>query len=336
MTRPYRVIGVESSLYTVKVRAVLRYRHLPHRWVPRFPRMVAETAHVRPAIMPVVQFPDGSYHTDSTPILFELEAVKPGVRSILPDDPGRAFLAHLIEDFADEWLAKCLFHYRFAYDEDSWFAARWVMSDAKSAAEMESLPDEVTAFRALQISRMPRVGSIPEHAQLLEDSYRRVLVALETTVANERFLFGTRPSLADFGLFGPLKTMATDPTPLAVLRKCAPYTEHWVRRLDDASGVEGAWAPAEAPLARAVTELLEIIGELYLPYLVANASATDAGEASFRLRLGACDYEQPAFPYHRKCLQWLRESLESLDPAAREELRPTLEATGCWNPLCGT
>ena len=62
---------------------------------------------------------------------------------------------------------------------------------------------------------MPLVGCTPENAPVIEASYRRVLAALEPHVG---VLFGTRPSLADAGLFGQLRTFATDPTPFAIMR----------------------------------------------------------------------------------------------------------------------
>lgn len=324
------MIGVESSPYTVKVRAVLRYRLLPYRWICRFPRMIGETAHVRPAIMPVVQFPDGRYRTDSTPILYDLETAHPGRRSILPDDPGLAFLSHLIEDMADEWLTKCIFHYRFGYEGDSWFAARWVMSDARADRDVASQEEEARAFRAHQIARMPLVGCTPGNAPLIEASYRRVLNTLEPFVGNDRYLFGSRPALADFGLYAPLKTLATDPTPAALLREIAPYTEHWVRRLDDASGVDGEWANPQAPLPAVARGLLQLAGEIYLPFLDANARAAEAGAASVELRLAGFDYSQPVFRYQTKCLSWLRAEFQSLAPETRERIRPELEDGGCW------
>ena len=57
MQETYRIIGVESSPYTVKVRAVMRFRRLPHVWLSRMPQYFEETEHVRPLLMPVVQFP---------------------------------------------------------------------------------------------------------------------------------------------------------------------------------------------------------------------------------------------------------------------------------------
>ena len=96
MQETYRIIGVESSPYTVKVRAVMRFRRLPHVWVSRMPQNFEETEHVRPLLMPVVQFPDGTYRADTTPIILDLERLHPNSRSIVPTDLAAAFLSLLI------------------------------------------------------------------------------------------------------------------------------------------------------------------------------------------------------------------------------------------------
>ena len=179
----YRVIGVDASPYTTKLRAVLRYRRIPHVWICRLPQSYAPTRAVRPAIMPVVQFPDGGYHTDSTPIIHALEQAHPGARSVLPDDPALAFLAHLIEDMADEWLPKCLFHYRFTSAQDGDFAARWVMDDACEGLSADELGARAADFKARQLERMALVGSIPANASVIAASFSRVLEATESFVA---------------------------------------------------------------------------------------------------------------------------------------------------------
>ena len=318
MTRPegdpgagsYVLYGVEASPYTVKLRAALRYRRLRYRWVCRFVQMYEPLAHVRPQLTPVLQFPDGDLRTDSTPILEALEERHGAGRSLLPECPRDRFLAWLVEDMADEWLTKCLFFYRFDTPEDGEFAARWVMDDARADLSAGEHAAAVPPFLERQTGRMALVGCTPEAAPLLEASYLRVLDALETTVANGRFLFGTRPSVADLALFGQLKTLGADPTPMAVMRARAPRTDAWVRRADDLSGVEGEW---EEP-GPAVAALADMAREIYWPFLKANA----AGDVD--MLLAGHRFRQPHFRYQAKCYDRLAKLHAALAPGVREEI----------------
>lgn len=324
--QPYRIIGIESSPYAVKVRAVMRYRHIPYVWVARMPQFHAETRAVRPLLMPVVQFPDGTYRTDSTPILAELEQRYPGTRSIVPAPPGDAFVSALIEDMADEWLTKSLFHYRFSRDRDAASAAQWVMDDAHPDLGHAALTKLSREFVARQTSRMPLVGCTPGNAPVLEHFYLELLRVLESYVATDRFLFGQRPALADFGLYGQLKTLAADPTPGDIMRREAPRTAHWVLRLDDASGVDGTWAGSCRDV---IPGLLDLAGRYYLPFLAANRRALDDGGGTVAMDIDGRPYAQPAYRYQGKCFDYLRHAYAALDEAARERIAPLLANSGC-------
>ncbi|MEM7466358.1 MAG: glutathione S-transferase N-terminal domain-containing protein [Pseudomonadota bacterium] len=324
--KPITIIGIEASPYSVKLRAYCRYRHIPYRWLSRMPQFFAQTANVKPLIMPVVQFDDGSYQTDSTPIILKLENAAPSNRTVLLNDPALNFVNLLIEDFADEWLAKCIFHYRFAYDADREFGPRWVMDDAFPGANTEQLHEKHEMFLARQTERMPLVGCTPANAELIEMTYEKVLTILNSHVALEKFLFGSAPSFADFGLYGPLHTLGLDPTPQQIMREKAPRVDNWVRRLGDLSGLNGNFVEFEK-LPRALFELVALIQQLYLPYLEANAKAIDAGESEFAVRLLDSEYSQSAFKYQAKCLQKLRETYDSLGDIDKRRLESEFQLT---------
>lgn len=329
MEQAYRIFGVEASPYSVKLRAILRYRRIPYVWTQGLPWAMPEFKDLKPSLMPIVVSPAGAARVDSTPIALDLEKAHRG-RSILPDDPGHAFLACLIEDFADEWLTKALFHYRFSFDADRRYGGFWVMDDGRpDIAEEPAFEAAVTEFVARQTERMGLVGVTPENANLLETTYGRVLSVMERHVRREQYLFGTKPSLADFALFGQLRTLGTDPTPMARMRAEAPHLEHWVRRLDDASGVEGQWRAPDTGLGAMAMDLLRVVGEIYLPFLCANADAVQAGANVLDVTLAGHRYRQPPFRYQAKCLAALRDRYAALPGAACDMIDPTLAAAGC-------
>jgi hypothetical protein len=204
----------------------------------------------------------------------------------------------------------------------------WSTSEAATGSA-----EEIEDFRRRQISRMPILGATAENRPLLEESYRRILAAFEPHVAMTSYLFGSRPSLADFAWFGQLSEMATDPTPMRIMRERAPFTDHWIRRLDDASGVEGEWYPRERALGAWAEALLQIAGELYLPFLVANADAFARGLERLEIEAWGLPYALAPFKYQVKCLELLRGKLAALDEEDRAALKPILTRSGCWEPL---
>ena len=332
MSNRYQIVGGLGSPYSMKMRAVFRYRRIPHVFQMRNARLADDVSHVKPQIIPMVRGPDDAdWMVDSTPIIYELEARFPGERSVLPDEEGARFLSEIIEDFGDEWLTKAMFHYRWYYELDRDYSSFWIASDQVTGddatkAKRQAFADAITER---QVGRMPLVGCTEENKPVIERSYERVLDALETGVGFGRFLFGTRPSIGDFGLFGQLKTLGDDRTPQNVMRDRAPTVANWVRQLDDLSGLDGAWLDPETPLPEMTHNLLEICGDSYLPFLAANAAAIDAGEEEVSLSIGASRFVQPPFRYQVKCLSRLRALYAGLSDDARGRVDPILASTRC-------
>ncbi|MBT6093679.1 MAG: glutathione S-transferase [Rhodospirillaceae bacterium] len=329
----YRLIGANGSPYSVKMRALMRYRRLPFDWVIRTASIREEIAHIRPALVPVLNYPDGSYRNDSTALVHDLEQRHPGERSVMPPDPALAFLANLIEDMADEWLTKAMFHYRWHYAPDQDFAARWISNDSFSDLEFPARREMAATFKARQISRMALVGCTPENKPVIEQSYHAVLNALDARVDGQRYLFGSRPSIAEFGLFGQLRVLADDPTPMSVMRDTAGDLVDWVRFMDDASGVDGEWQSPDAPLTPAVQDLLKLCANAYLPFLAANASALQAENEAFEVEIFGQPYRQAPFGYQLKCWNGLLDGFAKLEGPTRARAEAALAESGCLTYL---
>jgi len=331
----YRLIGGTPSPYSNKLRALMRYRRIPYDWVPRTAAIEPEIAHVKPQLLPMLQFPHSAdIRVDSTPLAYALEA-RHQSRSVIPDDPGDAFLCQLIEDFSDEWLTKIMFHYRWYYDEDAAFAKAWIVDEHQPGVSEARRTQAMEYIRQRQVGRMAMVGCTDNNAPILEASFQELLGVLEPHLNGCAFLFGARPSLADFALYGQLKMLATDPTPQAILRAQAPRLDVWLRAMDDASGVEGAWADAGAEATPLMQGLLDLVGRDYLPFLVANDQAMQQGSDEMTVELRGQPFAQAPFGYQVKCLASLRAAFAELAAPSRNRLTPALREAGCLQTLSG-
>ena len=332
---PLRIVGVPGSPYSRKLRAVIRYRRIPHHWIHQGAPEAHGLPQPRVALMPVLILPgaDGKPEAavDTTPLIRRLEALQPG-RSVIPPDPALAFLDALLEDYADEWLTKAMFHYRWAFEPDIAKAAailpRWSRTNLPEAQAR----DFGRIFSRRQIGRLGVVGSNPTTAPVIEQSYRRLLSLLDAHLETSRFLFGDRPASSDFALYGQLTQLAGfDPTSAAIALESAPRVVAWVDAVDDLSGLEprdDAWFARDA-LPETLRALFAEVGRVYAPFLLANAAAIASGAAQVVCTIDGRPWVQTPFPYQAKCLTWLREAYDALRPDDRKAAAAQLSGTGC-------
>jgi len=333
--QPLRMVGAPGSPYSRKLRAVLRYRRIRHVWLTRGSPECRELPRPRVELLPqlVLDGPDGKpeARTDTTPLIRELERRYPG-RSVVPDDPVVAFLDALVEDYADEWLTKCMFHYRWAYPADVDKAARILPRWFGTNQPEETAVAMGKQFAERQIERLWVVGSNETTGPVIEASYRRLLQLLDAHLTPWRFVMGARPGTADFGLYGQLtQLVAFDPTPAAIALAEAPRLVAWVDLVEELSGLEPAedgWF-ARDDVPGTFRALLAEIGRVYVPFLLANAEALARSAERVECEIDGLPWVQRPFPYQAKCLTWLREAHAALEESDREAVDSILAGTGC-------
>ncbi len=336
LASPIALTGAPGSPYTRKMLAVLRYRRIPYRLLIRgaSPERIDLPA-PRVELLPTFYFEraDGELEAvvDSTPIIRRLEA-DALERSVIPDDPALAFIDYLLEDYADEWLTKAMFHYRWYYDADIALAGEVLPRWRNIAGTDEEIAPQSQAVRERQIGRLYVVGSNDITAPVIEDSYRRFLALLDAHIQRGPYLLGKRPAAADFGLYGQLTQLAAfDPTPATLTARTAPRVIAWVQLVDDLSGLEpteGDWFDRDS-VPDTLTALLTEAGRTYVPALLANARAIDARAETVNTEIDGHPWVQQPFPYQAKCLQWVRQEYARLDLADRAAVDGLLVGTGC-------
>jgi glutathione S-transferase len=339
---PIELMGAPGSPYTRKMLALLRYRRIPHAIIWASHRN-PPAGYPEPAVklLPTFYFPkpDGGLEAavDSTPIIRRLEK-QHADRSVLPSDPVLTFLNFLIEDYADEWLTKCMFHFRWAHKTDADNAGPllifWnqpTMSDDEAAAASDFISKR-------QIDRLYVVGSNPTTAETIESSYARLIVALDALIQRQGYVLGARPSSADFALYGQLTQLAiVEPTSAAITTATSRRVRGWLDRVEDLSGLaptDADWLSRDV-LGAGIRPLLTEIGRVYAPFLLANAKAVMDGASSFDTTIDGRPWTQPTFPYQAKCLKWIRDEFSALGPGDRSEISALCAGTGCEALLAG-
>jgi len=339
---PIKLQGAHGSPYTRKALAALRYRRLPYRFIIGHPGGRIESGYPdwedlpvpKVVLLPTFYFPDEhgveQAITDSTPILRKLEAVS-DERSLIPTDPVVRFINYLIEDYADEWLTRCMFHYRWMYEDDidKAGAVLPLLRDVSIPPDVHANLKKIISDR--QIQRLYVVGSNEVTGPVIEASYVRFLALMEAHLQQFPFLMGQRPGSSDFGVFGQLTCLTHfDPTPMRLALQMSPRTYAWVERAEDLCGYEvedSGWFTRDT-IPETLLALLGEIAKVHMPQMIANAKAVASGEKQFETTIDGKSWQQPSFSYQAKCLRWTREEFSDLDTDDQAAARHLLSNVG--------
>ncbi|MES3040469.1 MAG: glutathione S-transferase family protein [Pseudomonadota bacterium] len=318
----YRLFGMEVSPYSVKVRALLRFKQVPFEWLLR--SRANESAfreHAKVPLIPLLVTPTGPMQ-DSTPMLSFLEAEHP-TPSIRLTDPLLNFLSDALEEAADEWLIKPMFHYRWNYEADRHEAGlRIATASVDPGTDPSKFAEMIGAH--LMTRREP-LGCSEANAPLIERYLLEGATRLNAHLQARPFLFGDQLSAADLGLGSLYYELYSDPTPSALLRPFSALSA-WAQRCMNPEGLGAGKSESWDSLSATLRPVLEHeLSKHYLPWARANAAALAHGDGTpFTVSLGGMDFTQPAQKYPAKSWRMLQESWAGLTPETQASIRAVI------------
>lgn len=337
----YVVHGLRPSFFTRKVTGFLDYKRLPWWLSPDAGSIPAAREVGWPGGIPVVATPDEGMIWDSTSVILHLDRRHPEP-SVSPPGP-LGFLDLLIDDFVDEWLYRPAIGTRWLNDENracgSWEIAREASYSTAVPAEIAALLDEppppptgdairefVTAAMggAMAVAGVDADNIWPWMSESVEPFQR----ALDAHLAEHGFLFGDRPSLGDFGIFGAhMAHFANDPACRRRLEEVAPRLVPHTQVLATSRGREfGAWIDPDA-IPQTLIDVLAELGRHYLPWVsvVAESGSAEVLFGDVATTIAATDFVKTS----RSIL------LGRYTAARNEELDAILERAGLLGFLDG-
>jgi len=328
-----KVYGSRISYYTGKLEAYLRYKGIAYEALPTpYAQSEMLKQKVGAVQMPIVDN-DGEWMSDTTPIIEHLEQVH-SQRGVIPSDPVVNFIAFLIEDYADEWLWRSAMYYRWWYRYDRLLASNILTDELTGHVKLPRFMRRRIIVRRQVGHYVDRDGITASTRDHVEQTYFNALNAMSAVLAKRPYLLGNAPSIADYGMMGPMfRHYGQDPTPQEIMRTRAPAVYEWVARMWRADVVEQPQFVSEIP--GDLAPLLKEVCETHLAQLRANAEGYSAMQDRFDMQVQGCTYRSIATSRYRVwCLEELRRRFAALSEDAQKQvsnLLPYDEADLLWS-----
>jgi len=261
-SRAWRFYAALPSYFSAKVRPALRLKGIPFEEIAPTPDAYRQVIMPRTglAFIPVLISPDDETLQDTSEILdaLELRFPKPALQ---PETPVQRVTALLLEVYADEFMVLPAMHYRWSFPESEAQARR-------DFAASNGDPEAANRFADRMQGSIRALGVVPESIPAIEAHLAELLDRLGAHFAAQPFLLGSRPSLADCALMGPLHAhLYLDAVPGRLLRARAPRVCDWIERMARGEGAGGEFLPGDA-LAPTLRPLLELVGRDAVPLIL--------------------------------------------------------------------
>jgi len=184
---------------------------------------------------------------------------------------------------------------------------------------------------------LPFLGITPKTVPAIEKTYEEFLRAFDAHLAQHDFLFGSRPSIGDYGLLGPLYAHNyRDPASGAIMERIAPRVAAWARRTHAPQHpLSGEFVEADE-VPQTVLPMLEMFAREHLPVLqdsmadLQKWAEENPGVQELpritgfhKYRIGGIEEDRAVFPYPLWMLQRVSDhygALKGEDKAAADAL----------------
>ncbi len=340
MDTTYTLVGSPCSLYTGKLRSYLHFKKIPFEETLSTQSCFRELIIPRTGVqyIPVLVTPDNNVWQDTTVIIDKLES-RFTENPIITPDPVANFLAELLHFYADEWLVIPAMHYRWSYEENRRFAygefGYTAAPEASPAEQLKTGQQLATRFAGA----LPVLGVSEDTIGAIEQSYSGLLSDLNTLFSDVDFLLGNRPTIADFGFYGPLYAhLGRDPYSKRLMDEQAPNVSAWLQRMAFESDTNTDFIAVkksdeiDAMIARMAVEMESVIIQT-LQQVAHFAKSHDKrpvpraiGDVSFTI--GEAQGKRKTFPFMQWKWQRVQQCFNELDGENRTVVENRLLPTG--------
>jgi glutathione S-transferase len=270
----YILWGASWSLYTAKVRPFLIKKKIDYVEIcPSHPHFME---HIVPTVgyitHPVLETPDGVIIADSMEIMEFLESKFPDP-PMLPENKALAALTHLIHSFGSEGLTKSSMYLRWNTTYANRLFAR------NEFARTMATPEIADEFAVAMRNYLPILGVTLDHGVdvAIETSIELLDDALNAHFLKYPYILGGVPSLADYGLMGPIYAHHCRDIAFGnSLKERAPGLNRWIETMSRPPIVDSEiWQyPQEFfsidDLPDTLIAFLKLIGENYIPEIAST------------------------------------------------------------------
>lgn len=366
---PYTLYSMVASLYSAKVRAWLRFNNV--NFVDRGAGQQDYEKNIIPKvgrwIVPVLKTPHGELLQDGTDILDWLDANESHKGSIFPQNPVLRTIAHVFELFGSEGLLRPAMHYRWNFDEQNLAFLKVSFADVLPNLNTQQERDASFNFASGRMRKATvHFGVQEDKITEIETAYLEFLALLETHLSQYPFVLGSRPTIADYALYGPMFAhLGRDPYPLSLLMQKAPNVFQWLERMNSPNCYENhvftnaskadseLFDPEQLPAS--LLALMKYISVEYLPeisahvdyanqFLAANpdieSGTTGIENKGGQVSLGFCEFDwrgsrmsSTVMIYRFYLLKRLTDQFEDLSAEQQQQAEEIFASTNLQNIL---